>query len=214
MKCPKCSFETESEQGFRTHMSKTHKGYSESDLKSVGLKPNQRDIARGLAGNQSSKEVTDTAPDSEPKIGEAGAPATRTRRTKAQMQQEDPEVAAAKERILRARCSRMASLPYTLLAKLVGDDAVKLSPEEEADLTESYICVARSYGWEGTSKLILWGDVMICHAAIVMDPERKKAIFDAVNAMGQPEAVLEQTEGDIAADEIEAAVERTVGRPA
>lgn len=186
MKCPKCNFETESEQGFKAHMSKSHGGFGIDDLKGAGIKPNQRDIARSLAGNSSSSEVTSQAPESEPKIGEAGADVkTRTRRAKVQV--DDPEVAAAKERILRARCSRMASLPYTLLAKLVGDDSIKLDRDEEAQLTESYVTVARAYGWEGTSKIILWGDVMICHAAILMDGERKEAIFNAIGVDKQPE---------------------------
>lgn len=194
MKCPKCQQECNGETGLRRHMSMSHGGYSTDELKSVGIKPNQKDIARAMAGNASSKEVTDQAPDSEPKIGDAGSqPGKRARRAKAETL--DPEVEAAKERILRARCARMASLPYTLLAKLVGDDAVKLSQEEEADLTESYVTVARAYGWEGTSKFILWGDVMICHAAIVMDPDRKKAIFDAIGSP-QPEVVMEEIEPD------------------
>ena len=195
MKCPKCTFETDSDQGFKAHMSKSHKGFTVADLKAVGIKPNERDIARSLAGNTSAKEVTDQAPDSEPKIGDAGSePAKRTRRAK--LQTEDPEVLAAKERILRARCARMASLPYTLLAKVMGDDAIRLDAEEEQDLTEAYVTVARAYGWEGTSKLILWGDVMICHAAIVMERERKEAIFKAVGMAGQPEEIKEEIAGE------------------
>jgi hypothetical protein len=191
VKCPQCSQELESEGGLKRHMTTKHGGYTIDNLKDAGIRPNYKDIARALAGNTSAKDVTDSAPDSEPKIGEGGSePKTRARRAK--VQQEDPDVLAAKERILRARCSRMASLPYTLLSKIMGEESIRLSLEEERDLTESYVTVARAYGWEGTSKLILWGDVMICHAAIVMDPERKGAILKAVGMVGQPESAVEQ----------------------
>lgn len=192
MKCPQCSAEPDGDRAFKTHMTRHHGGYDVETLKKAGIKPNVRDIARSLAGNTSSKDVTDNAPDSEPKVGDTGETKTRTRRTK--VQTDDPEVLAAKERILRARCSRMASLPYTLLSKMLGDESVRLSLDEERDLTESYVTVARAYGWEGTSKLILWGDVMICHAAIVMDPERKEAILKAVGMVGQPEQVVEEVQ--------------------
>ena len=190
MNCPQCQQECNGETGLRRHMSMTHGGYSVEDLKKVGVTPNRKDIARALAGNTSAKEVTEQAPDTEPKIGEVGEVKTRTRRSKTQT--EDPAILAAKENILRLRCSRIASLPYSLLANVMDEPEIKLSKEEEEMLTESYLTLAKAYGWEGTSKLLLWGDVLIVQTAIVMAPERKKAIFDKLGMIGQPEAVTEQ----------------------
>jgi hypothetical protein len=191
MQCPKCSFQTESEIGFKAHMSKSHGGYDLETLKGVGIKPSRGDIARNLAGNTSAAEVTSQAPDKEPSVGDSGPTTRRTRKSK---EVADPAVEAAKEQIVRLRCQRIASLPYTLLAKIVGDEAVKLDEQEEIMLTESYVTLAKAYGWEGTSKLLLWGDVLICQAAIVMDPERKAAIMRAVENFGMAQEVTEQVE--------------------
>lgn len=193
MKCPQCSFETESEQGFKSHLTKSHGGFSVDDLKGAGITPTQRDIARALAGNTSAREVTEQAPDAEPRPGEGTttARAPRTRRPRAP--EIDPEVERAKERILRARCERIASLPYSLLAGICGDESIRLSTNEKIELTEAYVTLSKAYGWEGTSKLLLWGDVMICHAAIVGQKERKEALFQAIGFNQQPEAVQEET---------------------
>jgi hypothetical protein len=191
VKCPRCTFETENEKGFKMHMSKSHGGYNVDDLKGVGITPNQRDIARSLAGNTSAQEVTSQAPDKEPGPGDAGQ-VTRTRRSKTPAV--DPEVERAKEQILRLRCQRIASLPYTLMANLLSEPSVKLNAEEEAMVTESYFTLAKAHGWEGASKLLLWGDVCICQAAVIAAPKRKEAFMRAANMFGQPEQVKEETQ--------------------
>jgi len=164
-------------------MSKSHGGFSIEELKEVGIKPNQRDIARSLAGNESAAQVTAQAPESEAKPGEVAEKKTRRSR----MSSVDPEVEKAKENILRLRCQRFASLPYSLMSAIFGDEAIKLSHEEESMLTESYVTLAKAYGWEATSKLILWGDVMICHAVITFKPERKEAILAKLGMIGEPQ---------------------------
>lgn len=189
MKCSRCDFETESEQGFKAHMSKSHGGFTVEDLKAQGIKPNQRDIARSLAGNESSKQVTEQAPDSEPKLGESGEP---RRARKPRGPAIDPAIEAAKENIIRLRCQRIATLPYSLLAGILGEPEIKLSEEETTMLTESYVTIAKAYGWEGTSKLLLWGDVMICQTAIIMQPERKEAIFKSLGLVGQVPAETQE----------------------
>lgn len=191
MKCPQCSFETESEKGFKMHMTMTHKGYSTDELKSAGITPNRRDIARQLAGDASSKDVSGSAPDSEPKIGEGDVQGKRTRRSK---QVIDPAIEEAKERILRARCERIASLPYSLMASLTGEPDFKLTHEEKQDLTEAYLTLSKANGWEGTSKLILWGDVMICQASTFARPERRAAMSRLVgmNDATEPEPDKEE----------------------
>ncbi len=190
MNCTKCGFQTESEKGFKMHMSQSHGGYSLDELRGAGIVPNQRDIARSLAGNNSAKEVTESAPENEPTVGEQKKP----RKSKNSPQAENPDVLAAKERILRLRCQRIASLPYSLLANMLDEPSIKLSEQETEDLTQSYLTLAQAYGWEGASKLILWGDVLICHTAIVMCKERKEVILKKVESFGIPSEVAEQTE--------------------
>lgn len=194
MNCPKCGFTTESEKGFKMHMTSNHSGYSVDDLSAVGITPNRRDIARGMAGNNSASEVTSQAPDSEPTLFDMGSPAKKPRKARQAQQSESPEAQAAKERILRLRCSRMASLPYSLLANMLDEPSVKLTEQETEDLTQSYVTLAQSYGWEGASKLILWGDVLICHTAIVMSKERKQAIVKKIESFGLSATDIEQTE--------------------
>lgn len=181
MKCPKCSFESDNEKGVKSHMTSVHGSYNLEDLKAAGITPNERDIARSLAGNASASEVSQGAPESEPKPGDK-KPTTRRSRSTAPV--EDPAVAEAKAKIIRARCQRIASLPYSLLASLLGDESLKLDFGEEQMLTESYVCLANAYGWEGTSKLILWGDVLIVNAAVIA--RRKDAVFNAIGVTGQP----------------------------
>lgn len=185
-------FQTDSEQGFKSHMSKSHGGFTLDDLKEQGITPSTRDIARSLAGNTSAREVTEQAPDSEPRPGDSSQPKTRTRRPRAG--EVDPEVEKAKQAILRLRCKRMATLPYSLLAGMLGDESIKLSEVEAEELTQAYVTLATAYGWEGTSKLIIWGDVMICHAAIIGQKERKEAIMKAVG-VGQEPKPNPETEG-------------------
>jgi hypothetical protein len=196
MQCSVCQKEYANEYSLKTHMTNMHGGFSVDQLKASGIKPSRKDIARSLAGNTSASEVTGQAPEKEPGVGDS-APIKRTRKSK---ESTDPAVEAAKEQIIRLRCQRMASLPYTLLANLMGEPAIKLNEQEESMLTESYVTLAKAYGWEGTSKLLLWGDVFICQAAIVAAPDRKEAIFNAVGMIGQPEAVAEQTENPKADD--------------
>ena len=189
VKCSKCGKDYSSEVTYRAHMSSQHGGYSSEDLKASGVKPNRRDIARQLAGDDSSKSVSNAAPDSEPKIGEDGP--KRTRRSK---QTEDPEIQAAKDNILRARCLRAASLPYTLLGGLLGEPDIKLSKEEAAQLTESYFTLAKAKGWEGASMWILYTDVIICHAAIVSVKERRDAFGRVIGTPTNPNEPQETEE--------------------
>jgi hypothetical protein len=195
-KCPKCGKDFSSDNALKQHMSNIHKGFTVSDLKQAGVKPTKRDIARELAGNQSSAEVTSAAPESEPKLGEDTATPRRTRRSK---QAVDPAVEQAKERILRARCERAASLPYSLLASITGEPDVRLDDTEKADLTEAYLTLSKAYGWEGTGKLILWTDVLICQVAIIAKPDRKAALTRAIGIVpnaepepGEPEPEVEK----------------------
>lgn len=183
--------------GWKMHMSKTHGQYTEEDMKEVGVTPSARDIARNLAGNTSAREVAEKAPDSEPTIGEADGKPQGVRRRRTQAPAVDPEVEAAKERIIRARCQRIATLPYSLLAGLVGDDRVRLSDLEARELTEAYVTLSKAYGWEGTSKLLLWGDVMICHAAIIGQKDRKEAILGKFSS--EPEQPAQDPEQQAAA---------------
>jgi hypothetical protein len=151
-----------------------HGGYSVDDLKQAGIKPTRRDIARNLAGNESAKDVTSNAPDNEGSVGGTNEPAARrTRRSKLAT---DPAVEEAKERILRARCERVASLPYSLLASLTGEEDIRLSETERADITEAYVTLSKSYGWEATARWILWGDVMIATAMPFASPKRRAAL--------------------------------------
>ena len=171
-KCPKCQKEFANEYSLKSHLTSQHKGYNLDDLKAAGIEPTKRDIARAMAGNQSAAEVSSQAPASEPAPGQTGEPVKRTRRSR---NEADPAAEAAKERILRARCERIASLPYSLLASMTGEEDIRLDETEKADITEAYVTLSKAYGWEGTSKLILWGDVMICSAAPFAKKERRAA---------------------------------------
>src|ERR1700686_1219555 len=121
-KCAKCGKDFANESSLKTHYTGQHGGYDLSDLKASGVTPTKRDIARQLAGNASSSEVSKQAPESEPAIGQE----VGTKRKRRSSGQEDPDVLAAKERILRARCQRAASLPYTLLGNILGEPDIKL----------------------------------------------------------------------------------------
>lgn len=181
--CPKCQKDFATEGSLKVHLSNMHGGYSVDDLKTAGITPTKRDIARNLAGNVSASEVSEQAPDTEPKIGESSEPQRRTRRTKTAV---DPAIEAAKDRILRARCERIASLPYSLLASLTGEEDIRLDATEKADITEAYVTLSKAYGWEGTSKLILWSDVMICTAAPFAKPQRRAALKRIVGMVEGP----------------------------
>jgi len=172
-KCPKCDKDFATEGSLKVHLSNMHGGYSVDDLKQAGIKPTRRDIARNLAGNESAKDVTSNAPESEGPAGGASEPQRRTRKSK---QAVDPDVEAAKDRILRARCERVASLPYSLLASLTGEEDIRLDATERADITEAYVTLSKSYGWEATARWILWGDVMIATAMPFASPKRRAAL--------------------------------------
>lgn len=183
-KCPKCQKEYASEASLKAHMGAYHGGYSIEDLKAAGITPTKRDIARSMAGDASAKDVSGQAPESEPKAGETNA-APRTRRPRNAV---DPEVEAAKERILRARCERMASLPYSILASVTGEKDIRLDATEKADITEAYVTLAKAKGWEATSTFILWTDALICSAAPFAKKERREALKRVI---GMPETSAE-----------------------
>jgi hypothetical protein len=63
-KCPHDGFIAQSAQGWKSHMSKSHKGYTEEESKAVGLSGSSQHL-KGLAGYPSLEEARAAAPATE-----------------------------------------------------------------------------------------------------------------------------------------------------
>jgi hypothetical protein len=144
-------------------MSRSHDGWDLGDLQKSGYEATAEDIARNVSGKKSSAEVSATAPETEQQ------PATT--KGKKRGKEESPEVIAAKQQIIAERCKFMAKAPYSALAVLLGDESFALDKDEEKKLAAAYVTLSDYYGWEGTSALFVWGDVLLVHASIMLGNE-------------------------------------------
>ncbi len=152
-------------------MSQQHGGYDAETLKKAGVEPRASDFARQVTGYDSAASVSTEAPESDRDSGDGGEVARGSRGAqkspgrprKAEKEARDAEAKAAIQRILRMRCKRAAVTPYIIWAKALGIEEIKLTPEEEQEVTDGYYSMCLAFGWEGVSKIFAVADALMCN---------------------------------------------------
>lgn len=162
-KCPHGDHVSDSERGLKAHMTRTHGGFTVAELEGAGISPTNRDIARAMTPGQfrSAEAVAGAAPssDAERAPGEQEQPVRR-----AGKKARDAEVQEAERKIMYARARRVAKLPYSIWAGIAHDESLRLSPEEEENLTDAWAMLFEAYRWTPDGKLWTLSEVMALEA--------------------------------------------------
>jgi hypothetical protein len=147
-------------------MTRSHGGFTVAELETAGITPNTRDIARAMTPGQfrSADAVAGAAPgsDTERAPGEQDQPVRR-----AGKKERDAQVLQAERAIMVARARRVAKLPYSIWAGIAHDASLRLSPEEEENLTDAWTMLFEAYGWTPGGKLWTLSEVMALEAIAI-----------------------------------------------
>jgi len=166
-----CQIDCDGPTGLKQHMSKTHGGYYIKDLKAAGIEPSNKDIARALDnGRKSIAETREGAPDvdtgEEPK-------GTRGLRQKRQSATERAEAEAAAEfdrlrPLLLRKWKRRLRIPYSLWARLSGDNSIALSDDELNEGAEMHVDFVQAMGWLRAGKIEAIIDIGMWHGGTIL----------------------------------------------
>lgn len=172
MKCPKCETELDTEGGLKRHMTTAHGGYYVQDLRDAGIEPTNRDIARALdSGRKSISETREGAPENETADEPQGS--RRGPRQKRQSASERAEAEAAAEfdrlrPLLIRKWKRRLRIPYSLWARLSGDNSVALSDEELNEGAEMHVDFVQAMGWLRAGKIEAVIDITMWHGGTIL----------------------------------------------
>lgn len=187
MKCPSCTFETESEQGFKQHMSKTHGGYSLDQLRGAGITPTRADTARALdSGRTSIADTVAGAPESET----ADEFKSKTTRGSSKASRAEAQQIAEFERLrplLISKWKRRLRIPYSLWARLANDPEIALSETEATEGAEMHVELMQAMGWLRAGKIEAVADLILWHGGTILGrSELGKQLIQGFNAPPQP----------------------------
>ena len=199
--CPKCEFNTDKEAGWKRHFSMAHGPYSEEDLRSVGIQPTQRDIARTLdSGHTSIDSVVDSAPESE-SDGGSEQPSGRARRNTSrsprmskeeQQDQRDRELFEQNREGMVRRWKRRLRVPYSLWARLADDPQIQLSEEEVTEGAEMHVDFCAAMGWYKAGKVEAIFDLTMWHGATILSRSQiGQQLMQSFNIEKKPEETVQ-----------------------
>lgn len=152
--CPQCQKEFNGGRALKEHMSTEHGGYSDSDIPNESL--NQ---AKEILGSSSLEELAGKAPVTDD-AGDTGLQTSKPdgdQQKRGRPKKTADEIEAqnrrklAMEKIGGVICRKTASLPYTFWAKMAAQDALRLSTEEQKELSDAYLTIAQGYNADFSS---------------------------------------------------------------
>jgi hypothetical protein len=169
MKCPQCEFTTDSDKGFKSHMSKSHGGYYQKDLTEAGITANRSDIARSLdSGRKSIGDTLADAPEGETE-NDKGKGARAPRQSKANRAEAEQQAEFERLRpLLLRKWERRLRIPYGMWARLSGDPNVALSSEELKEGAEMHVDFVQAMGWLRAGKVEAVVDLAMWHGATIL----------------------------------------------
>lgn len=170
-----CDFETESEQGWKSHRSKSHKeGYSKADLQAAGIEESAHDRIKFMSGFRSLEEVQAAAPATE---GEAGASQQTgktgsVKRFRLSQEEKDKAAQAAEfERlkpVLLKKWNRRLRMIYGVWARLAEDPKIKLTDDEADEGSEMHVELMQAFGWIHAGKIEAVVDLLMWHGGAIL----------------------------------------------
>jgi hypothetical protein len=139
--CPKCQREFNGGRALKEHMSAEHGGFSQGDIPSDGNK------AKDILGSSSLDELAGKAPADDAIEPDGIESPKKTGRPKKNAE----EIAAAERRKLAMDkiggviTRKVASVPYVLWAAMASNDSLRLTKDEQKELADAYLEIARGY---------------------------------------------------------------------
>lgn len=176
-KCPVDGcFQTESEQGWRTTMSRRHGGYHANELQQAGLTENAGDRIRYLSGFRSLEEVRAAAPETEGEGGPGSPSGQRTtvRTRTPRLSKEEQEKLAQQAEFERLRpmlvkkWERRLRMLYGTWARIAGDPKIALEDREANEGAEQHVELMMAFGWIHAGKIEAIADVCMWHGAAIL----------------------------------------------
>lgn len=190
-KCPLCPWESETERGWRTHMSRTHTGYNREQLQAAGIEENVGDRLKFMSGFKSMEDVRAAAPDTEgADAGRAGAGPIAKRPRLSKDEQEKLAMQAEFDRLrplLVKKWARRLRTPYSLWARLANDPKISLTDEEAEEGAEMHVELMQAMGWMHAGKIEAWADLFMWHGATILGRSDLGAQLLASFTAPQPE---------------------------
>jgi hypothetical protein len=173
-KCPICEFDTASSLGWKSHMSKSHRGYSREQLQKAGIEESAHDRIKFMSGFKDITEVQAVAPETEG--GEATSPKDKDATT-ARVPRLSKEERAKAEReaeferlrpMLVRKWERRLRIPYSLWARLANDPKIALTDEEAEEGAELHVELMQAFGWIHAGKIEAVADLILWHGGTAL----------------------------------------------
>lgn len=152
-------------------MTRRHGGYTVEDLRSNGITPNNRDIARSLdSGHTGIDSVIAGAPDLESDAEPEGKKRTRQPKqtTEEKQKASDLEEFQRLRPQLTERWKRRLRIPYSLWARLANDPQIALSERELDEGAIMHVDFCEAMGWLKAGKIEAIIDLSLWHGATAL----------------------------------------------
>src|SRR5215813_10456669 len=172
--CELCSWNTESPQGWKNHMSKSHGGFTREQLKNAGIEESHHDRIKFMSGHKSAQEVRAAAPATEAEAaGSPASPQSAIQRVKRQSKEEQERQALADEferlrPMLINKWKRRLRIPYSLWARLANDPKVALDEKDAQEGAELHVELMQAMGWIHAGKIEAIADLFLWHGATIL----------------------------------------------
>lgn len=167
--CGKCGIELDTEGGLKRHHTRIHGPYTAQDLRSSGIEPSSRDIARSLdSGNTSIDSVIANAPETEDEAKSKNAPSSRRNNKEAKERAGDIAEFQRLRPQLVERWKRRLRIPYSLWARLADDPQIALSEKEVTEGAEMHVDFCEAMGWLKAGKVEAIIDLTLWHGGTIL----------------------------------------------
>jgi hypothetical protein len=148
LKCPKpdCGQDCESLKGLKQHMSKSHDGWTDSDIAEAASKVSG-DEGAALLGARDFPSAAASAPTSDKP---AGAESPKSRKTREEREQESARMEFART-MAHEMCKSLAKDPWEIMSWALMDERLGISDAEAEPIAQAYQKIVDAMGLQFAS---------------------------------------------------------------